>query len=232
MAKGNRYTDKSINSVVRYLRLYRGLSQQQLAFVSGLTVQDVGRLERGHLGLQLRKAIQLAAFFGIRINVIIRNSFAEAIASLETKPTVNEKVRANIRRHREKNDRIGLLGEEFIAQRERQALAGTPYANGVNPRYADDLSAGFDILSFTVDGVQRFIEVKSTTDNCEDGFYMSARELEFMQFCQQHQYRYELHRVYQIGSPGGPKVKIYTPGELVELCFTPENYYVTKEDFK
>ena len=230
MAKRNEFTAKSVNSVVRFLRLYRGFSQKELALASGLSPMDVCRLERGQLDLQLRKAVLLASYFGIRISVIISNSFAEAIASLSSlklKPTVNEKVKASIRRHQEQKDRIGLLGEEFIAQREQQALAGTPYADGVNARYADDLDAGFDILSFTVDGKQRFIEVKSTTGKCEDGFYMSAREVEFMKFCLENHYLYELHRVYQVDSSGGPKVKVYTADEISKFCFTTDTYFIT-----
>lgn len=235
MAKGNRYTATSINSVVRFLRLYRGLSQKELALASGLSVLDVGNMERGKLDIQIVKAFRLKEYFGIRVNTILRNSFVEAIASLaafNVKETANKKVKEALRRRQERADRIGQLGEDFVAQRERQLLAGTPYAAGVNPRYADDLNAGFDTLSFTLDGKQRFIEVKSTAGNCEDGFYMSAREIEFLKFCRQNQYLYELHRVYQIGSPGGPKVRIYTADELGEFCFTPDTYFVTKEKSK
>jgi hypothetical protein len=79
------------------------------------------------------------------------------------------------------NRSLGAAGEDFALRFERWRLA----ANGqdqlaervehVSQTRGDGL--GFDILSFNLDGTERFIEVKTTTFGRETPFFVSATEL-------------------------------------------------------
>ncbi|MCK4814520.1 DUF3883 domain-containing protein, partial [bacterium] len=86
------------------------------------------------------------------------------------------------RRNRAKErERIGLLGEEFVYEREMEKLkkAGrSDLANQVEPTFLCKVDFGFDIFSFNPDGIERHIEVKTTArsqDN-DDGFWLSEKE--------------------------------------------------------
>jgi hypothetical protein len=68
-----------------------------------------------------------------------------------------------IKRHAEEN---GRLGEEFVLNHERRALrrAGRQdLADGVTWISQESVSEGYDILSYELDGEQKWIEVKSTS---------------------------------------------------------------------
>jgi len=78
--------------------------------------------------------------------------------------------------------RIGDRGESIVFALEEQRLiqAGkTNLANRVKHISQEDDGAGFDILSYDEDGMERQIEVKATSAaNLADGFYISSNELE------------------------------------------------------
>ncbi len=78
--------------------------------------------------------------------------------------------------------RIGDRGEKIVFHLERARLqqAGKPdLATQVEHISEKDDLAGYDILSFDVDGRKRHIEVKATTAaNLDLGFYISSNELE------------------------------------------------------
>jgi len=54
---------------------------------------------------------------------------------------------------------------------------------------------GYDILSFDLDGHERYIEVKTTALGAETPFYITSAELDF---AQRHADRYALYRVYNV----------------------------------
>ena len=78
---------------------------------------------------------------------------------------------------------------------------------------------GYDVLSFSLDGHERYIEVKATAHGDGTPFYLSSAELDFAQ-C--HANRYALYRVYDIlGEP-----RFYAlEGDITEtLWLTPVTY--------
>ena len=216
-------------SVVCYLRVYLGLSQQKLAELTGLSANDICHIERGK-GVQLRTVRTLAGFFHITIDTIINNSFGAIGSVLPSLPVINEETRARRLSTNARKDKTGLLGEEVAAQLEREKLVGTPYAALVNPNFAYVEGAGFDILSFTPEGKHLFIEVKASRSRKNDPFSISQNELDFMYFCLENDLNYVLYRIYALKSRDKYLVKIYTAQDLAHCRFTPASYKVVGLD--
>jgi Domain of unknown function (DUF3883) len=101
------------------------------------------------------------------------------------------------------NQRRGALGEQLVVIFERQRLtqSGHPDLAG-QVRWAardDGDGLGYDVLSFSEDGRERHIEVKSTALGAQTPFYISSAELEFAR-C--HPLSFALYRVYDVlGTP-------------------------------
>ena len=214
-------------NVITFLRVHYGLTQQQLAEACGLNVMDVGKLERKEYGIQLNKLQTLASHLHVPLDVIIHDRMDQALASLHTAPVIDHASKIKLRNTQLKRLDNGLRGEELVLAKERKKLAGTPYENAVDPHFALDPSFGFDLLSFTPDGNQLYIEVKTTSDKKNTPFFISASEKAFMEFCHKTGRRYELHRVFDIDR--NPKRVIYTSEDLLHFRYTPHDYLVTKE---
>ncbi|MBN1876599.1 MAG: DUF3883 domain-containing protein [Anaerolineae bacterium] len=80
-------------------------------------------------------------------------------------------------------ERIGLQGEQFIFEREVEQLkcAGkSELATRVRLVAIEDVTLGYDILSYTPDAEERHIEVKTTTrsPSNDNGFWISNNEKE------------------------------------------------------
>lgn len=71
---------------------------------------------------------------------------------------------------------IGIMGEEFIIAGEKKKLQHTDYHNKIRHVSKTNDAAGYDILSYEVDGTELYIEVK-TTDKNHDFFYLTQNEL-------------------------------------------------------
>ena len=81
-----------------------------------------------------------------------------------------------------RNASLGRAGEEFVLRFEEWRLRSSGkvhLANRIEHRAENDDSAGYDILSFDVDGRERYIEVKTTAYARETPFYVSKGEVEF-----------------------------------------------------
>ena len=131
---------------------------------------------------------------------------------------------------RDKCDKIGRRGEEWVYREELKKLKGTGHENGVNPNFSDSDDAYFDIMSFGPDGGTIIIEVKTTTGEASDPFYISANELSIAKECIKDGKCYELHRVYHIDDPK-TRGRFIIPGkELLENYeFVPETYRVVRK---
>ena len=80
----------------------------------------------------------------------------------------------------EKNRALGLKGEELIFHSERTRLArhNQTLANQVRWVSRDDGDgAGYDVLSFDLDGRKRLIEVKTTIGHQTTPFFISSNEV-------------------------------------------------------
>jgi hypothetical protein len=82
-----------------------------------------------------------------------------------------------------KNRALGLAGELAVVAHEQQRLVNggredlAALVRHVAATEGD--GAGYDVLSFELDGIDRFIEVKTTRDGIETDFYISANEVDF-----------------------------------------------------
>jgi hypothetical protein len=99
----------------------------------------------------------------------------------------------------EENRRRGRQGEELVVDYEREWLRqnGRPdLADAVRWVAREDGDwLGYDVLSFYLDGGERYIEVKATALGDATPFYISSAEL---CFAQHNADRYALYRVYDI----------------------------------
>lgn len=117
-----------------------------------------------------------------------------------------------------RNKRLGLLGEEFVINYEKQRLSFlgldslTERIEHVSQTEGD--SAGFDILSFNESGKEKFIEVKTTKLGKEAPFYFTRNELKFSK---SESKRYHLYRLFNFKR----KPRFYQlKGSLDETCFS------------
>ncbi|MGH8175049.1 MAG: DUF3883 domain-containing protein, partial [Steroidobacter sp.] len=95
-----------------------------------------------------------------------------------------------------RNASLGRAGEEFILKYEQwrlQQLNCAHLAKRIEYTASGNDAAGFDILSYEVDGRERFIEVKTTSYAKETPFFVSKGELEFSR---SNEANYRLYRVF------------------------------------
>lgn len=103
----------------------------------------------------------------------------------------------NYSENESKNRKLGIEGEEFILEQEKNFLI-----NNGRPDLADNVQhtakvigdgTGYDIKSYDLDGRVKFIEVKTTTGGDKTPFMMSINEVEFSK---KNPDNYYLYRVY------------------------------------
>ena len=217
------------HNVFTFLRMHYGLTQGKLARECDLAVIDVSKCERKLFGIKFWKIQKIAAYFHVPLDAIIHDRFDLALRSLRGPAVIKASAKRAIRQKQLKRVDNGLRGEEFVLEHERKKLAGTLYENAVDPHYSLDPSFGFDLLSFTTKGELLYIEVKTTSEDADEPFYMSANEKGFAEHCRDEGLQYELHRVYHVN--GIPQQIIYSLDDLLRFRYTPNDYIVTKEKY-
>lgn len=115
-----------------------------------------------------------------------------------------------------RNKKLGLLGEEFIMNYEKQRMCMLGFNSLVNK--IEHISqtqgdyAGFDILSYDEEGKEKYIEVKTTKLGMEAPFYFTRNELAFSKYKDE---KYRLYRLFNFKT----KPKFYQlKGSLNETC--------------
>ena len=130
-----------------------------------------------------------------------------------------------------KQKQLGSKGESFVMEYEKKYLIknGRPdLANKVelvSKTKGDGL--GYDVLSFDIEGKEKFIEVKTTRSSCKQEFFVTANELEFSK---QNAKSYWLYRVYDFNpeTQSGKIKKI--SGNIENICKIPSIYSVILND--
>lgn len=89
--------------------------------------------------------------------------------------------------------KTGTAGEELVRKLEKEKLSGTPYANNKIEKQADGI--GYDLKSWTVEGEELQIEVKTTTGGIDTPFYLSANEWAYAEL-PENRNRYMIYRIY------------------------------------
>jgi len=110
--------------------------------------------------------------------------------------------------HRDaRNKRLGFQGERWVLEYERARLRFERCSNlAENVRhisFEEGDGAGYDILSYNMNGTQRYIEVKTTTGNINTPFYITPNEL---RFAEEKVDSYCLYRVFEFNK--SPKMYV------------------------
>lgn len=99
----------------------------------------------------------------------------------------------------ERNSALGLLGEELVFEQEVRNLKGAGRSDladkVVHVSVVEGDGAGYDIKSFTPDGDEKFIEVKSTKGSALAAFFISPNEIEFSR---RNASNFFLYRLYEV----------------------------------
>lgn len=123
----------------------------------------------------------------------------------------------------ERNRQLGRLGEERVFHSERARLLGAgrdDLAEKVKWVARDDGDgAGFDVLSFTEKGDERFLEVKTTVGSEQTPFYLSSNE---KRFSDERQDAFRIFRLYDFARV--PKAFEITPPLESKLILETANY--------
>ena len=225
-----KYDFSAVDSLIRFVRLSKGMTQHDLARLCNLTANDISRMERGWCGMSVYKMHRVADQLGLTVHELVFNDFATALPKLPRavhNPRINQ-----LRRHRYAQQiTTGDQGEAYVVELERERLKDTPYAEAVNGSFADDPLSGFDIQSFTEEGTPVYIEVKSTVGEEDAPFYMSAAEEAFLLYCVDNKLTYRLYRVSHIFKRHTPMVSVYSAEDLLELFdFTLDTYIVSRKE--
>lgn len=97
------------------------------------------------------------------------------------------------------NTALGLLGEELVLAQEKIMLKKANRSDlaekVVHVSIVEGDGAGYDIRSFTPNGITKFIEVKSTKGSSSLPFYISPNEVEFSK---KNSKNYHLYRVFEL----------------------------------
>lgn len=106
---------------------------------------------------------------------------------------------------------IGEKGEQYVYESEKARLikAGSVYVNKISRAPAQDPRNGYDIDSYTETGKRIHIEVKSTTGDLTEPFYMTANEREKAKEVRKEGGIYQIHRVYNIENDDEIGVVVY-----------------------
>jgi hypothetical protein len=125
------------------------------------------------------------------------------------------------------NRDLGLAGERVVVELERHSLRQrgldqlARQVEHVSRTQGDGL--GFDVLSFTPDGGEKFIEVKTTRKQKEFPFLVSRNEVEFSA---EEKDRFHLYRVFDFGRPRAGLFAV--AGSLNETCFLTPSVYAAR----
>jgi molybdate-binding protein/DNA-binding XRE family transcriptional regulator len=126
---------KAAGIALRMARQARGLSQQQLAGMAGVTRQAVSAVESGHSDPSLRVALALASALGVTVEELFgRGELADPVRARPISPAgPGQRVT------------LATVGDTFVAlplHGETAALTGFSAAGGLVPGHPDASAAG------------------------------------------------------------------------------------------
>jgi hypothetical protein len=100
-----------------------------------------------------------------------------------------------------RNRKLGLAGELLVLQMElnhlRQNNREDLAAKVIHVSVVEGDGAGYDIMSYELNGTPKYVEVKTTSGSNTASFFMSPNEIEFSK---KHPENYALYRVYEFSA--------------------------------
>ncbi|GAP00905.1 hypothetical protein FFRU_020960 [Fructobacillus fructosus] len=149
------------------------------------------------------------------------------------KPTKNKKRtvrRIDYLAEQERNQKLGLSGEELVLEYEKERLVNYPELQDKVKRVSKEGDGdGYDIFSFNFDGSPLYIEVKTTNHEATTPFFMSQNEYAFALENKEDYVIYRLYRFTDLAKKNIDQVKFYKiQGQNIEheLNLTPAAYQV------
>lgn len=128
------------------------------------------------------------------------------------------------------NKRTGDAGELWVFNHEKDYLIsqGKPnLANKISHVAKDEGDGlGCDILSYSLDGSKKYVEVKTTKGDFNKSFYITRNELEWSK---RNPENYFLYRLYHFRDSISPVHLTVIKGDLSSLCILPISYKVNIE---
>jgi len=110
----------------------------------------------------------------------------------------------NFLKKSENQRKLGLAGELMVLKYEKENLINNGKQhladNVKHVSKVDGDGAGYDILSFEIDGTLKYIEVKTTTGNSSTPFKITHTELKFSEINKDNYY---LYRVFEFNKENG-----------------------------
>ena len=166
--------------------------------------------------------------------VLLTEEELHPVSRLHSNRGKSKPIKKDYAEKEELNSKYGLCGENSVIEHERKRLnklGRQDLATKVKQVSLHDDGAGYDIKSFDFidesgNYKDRYIEVKTTPSNIQDGFYISSNELAF---AKEHKDAYYLYRVYSLKN-GQAKLHIFSYDELEKLKIFPYKYYVEFTD--
>lgn len=127
-----------------------------------------------------------------------------------------------------KQIKLGYAGELLVIELEKKRLI-----DAGESKLADKIEhtskekgdgAGYDILSYEIDGTPRHIEVKTTTEDNASPFYMTPTELEFSK---RNSETFYLYRLFNFDKDSGEAEYFAIEGDMYSgLNLKPTQYVV------
>jgi hypothetical protein len=191
----HRQTGNFENIVIDQFEKHQGLSEVLNNWTTNLNKVEVGSVDYSKV---LEKKLRVT-------------EFGEKDTTPNFKP-----VKRDYLAEEERNTAVGEKGEKFVHDYERWWLkqhGREDLAKKVlwaSKEIGDGI--GYDIRSKSLDGTDKFIEVKTTTQGLYVPFYFTSNELKFSV---QQQNKYSLYRVFALKK--NPKIYI-SNGALDTLC--------------
>ncbi len=215
-------------SIYYMLRVMNGLSMAELAPLVGCQPNTISQLEHGD-SAKFKVIKAMSELFGVSMDDLVRNNIAAiATAKRIMMPSTG------VNRHKAKklaDVDTGDLGEAIVAEIERKLLSGTKYENCVSTKPAKNRRNGYDIISATVHGRPKFIEVKTTTSTDPDEpFHMTAAEYRKMKTLYRDGAIYRLYRIYALDTTDKTyKMIVYSAREVLDLYKPITETYLMKK---
>lgn len=120
----------------------------------------------------------------------------DSLSIKKVKPSMKGSSVIDYAEESQKNKKLGDAGESFVVRFEKESLSkqGRPdLAELVEHTASKRDGAGYDVLSYDIDGNTKHIEVKTTRGKFETTFYVSESE---RLFSEHHSESFYLYRVY------------------------------------
>ena len=178
-----------------------------------------------HLDTQSIEEVKKSPFSAIQVS----EQFSSDLNLKSVEPTFNGS-QINFIQNDIENKRTGDAGELWVMQYEREFLrknAKPNLAKKVRHVAKDEGDGlGYDILSYALDGKEKYIEVKTTKGDFLKTFYISNNEL---QWSKQNPDNYYLYRLYRFKDSISSAELTVIKGDLSSICQMPVSFKVDLE---